>query len=77
MLWDHMHHNLVKKRDGRLLICTGITTIQCQIRCIKINKTTNIVSLAMIFIGLISCIIAFSNDSHSAWTSLLFNNYFF
>ena len=43
----------------------------------KINKNTNIASLVMIFIGLISCIIAFSNDSHSAWTNLLFNNYFF
>ena len=31
----------------------------------------------MILIGLISCTTAFINDVHSAWTNILFNNYFF
>ena len=34
-------------------------------------------SLIMIFIGILSAIIAFTSDSHAAWTNLLFNNYFF
>ena len=42
-----------------------------------INKNINIASLVMIAIGLFSGAVAFLSDSHSAWTSLLFNNYFF
>ena len=40
------------------------------------NKNINRASIVMILIGLISCIIAFTNDTHSAWTNILFNNYF-
>ena len=43
----------------------------------KPNKNIDIASMIMILIGLISCITAFVSDSHSAWTNLLFNNYFF
>ena len=43
----------------------------------KINKNISLASTVMILIGLLSCTMAFINDSHSAWTSLLFNNYFF
>lgn len=43
----------------------------------KPNKNLDNASIVMILIGLISCIIAFVTDSHSAWTNLLFNNYFF
>ena len=42
-----------------------------------VNKNINRVSIVMILIGLISCTIAFINDVHSAWTNILFNNYFF
>mgnify|MGYP001386945087 FL=1 len=42
-----------------------------------INKNIRIASLVMIVIGLFSAVVAFMSDSHSAWTSLLFNNYFF
>ena len=41
------------------------------------TRSISIVLFAMIFIGLMSVIIAFINDSHSAWTNILFNNYFF
>ena len=43
----------------------------------KPNKNIDKASIVMILIGLISCITAFVTDSHSAWTNLLFNNYFF
>ena len=43
----------------------------------SINKNMSIATMIMIAIGLLSAIIAFTSDSHSAWTSLLFNNYFF
>ena len=43
----------------------------------SINKNISIATMIMIAIGLLSAIIAFISDSHSAWTSLLFNNYFF
>ncbi len=43
----------------------------------SINKNISIATMIMIAIGLLSAIIAFTSDSHSAWTSLLFNNYFF
>ena len=43
----------------------------------QINKRIIILSAIMIIIGLVSVFFAFTNDSHSAWTSILFNNYFF
>ena len=43
----------------------------------KISKSTHLLSLVLIAIGLISTVYAFINDSHAAWTSLIFNNYFF
>ena len=43
----------------------------------SINKNISVATIIMIVIGLLSAIIAFSSDSHSAWTNLLFNNYFF
>ncbi len=43
----------------------------------QINKRIIILSAIMIIIGLVSVVFAFTNDSHSAWTSILFNNYFF
>jgi len=43
----------------------------------QINKRIMILSAIMIIIGLVSVFFAFTNDSHSAWTSILFNNYFF
>ena len=43
----------------------------------KISKSTHLLSLVLIAIGLISTAYAFINDSHAAWTSLIFNNYFF
>ena len=43
----------------------------------KISKSTHLLSLILIAIGLISTVYAFITDSHAAWTSLIFNNYFF
>ena len=43
----------------------------------KISKNTRLLSLGLILIGIISTSYAFITDSHAAWTSLLFNNYFF
>ncbi len=43
----------------------------------KISKSTHLLSLVLIAIGLISTVYAFINDAHAAWTSLIFNNYFF
>ena len=43
----------------------------------QINKNISNISIALILIGLISSAIAFISNPHSAWTSLLFNNYFF
>ena len=43
----------------------------------KLNTNINNASIIMIVIGLISCALAFASDSHSAWTNILFNNYFF
>ena len=43
----------------------------------KTNKNINTAITVMILLGVVSCVIAFMNDSHSAWTNLLFNNYFF
>lgn len=43
----------------------------------KISKSTHLLSLVLIAVGLISTVYAFINDSHAAWTSLIFNNYFF
>ncbi|MDC3105279.1 quinol:cytochrome C oxidoreductase [bacterium] len=43
----------------------------------KISKNTRLLSLGLILIGVISTSYAFITDSHAAWTSLLFNNYFF
>jgi hypothetical protein len=43
----------------------------------KISKSTNILSIILIVIGFISIVYAFYNDTHAAWTSLIFNNYFF
>ena len=43
----------------------------------KISKSTNVLSLVLIVIGIISTIYAFYSDAHAAWTSLIFNNYFF
>jgi len=42
-----------------------------------VNKNIKILSVCMVFIGVLSTIFAFFIDSHSAWTSVLFNNYFF
>ena len=43
----------------------------------KISKKTHLLSLGLILIGVISTAYAFITDIHAAWTSLLFNNYFF
>ena len=43
----------------------------------KISKNTHLLSLGLILIGVISTAYAFITDTHAAWTSLLFNNYFF
>ena len=43
----------------------------------KISKSTHLLSLGLILIGIISTSYAFLSDAHAAWTSLLFNNYFF
>ena len=43
----------------------------------KISKNTRLLSLGLILIGIISTSYAFITDAHAAWTSLLFNNYFF
>ncbi len=43
----------------------------------KISKNTHLLSLGLILIGVISTSYAFITDIHAAWTSLLFNNYFF
>ena len=43
----------------------------------KISKNTRLLSLVLILIGIISTSYAFITDAHAAWTSLLFNNYFF
>ena len=38
----------------------------------KISKSTHLLSVILIVIGLISTIYAFTNDAHAAWTSLAF-----
>ena len=43
----------------------------------KISKSTHLLSLGLILIGVISTSYAFLSDAKAAWTSLLFNNYFF
>ena len=43
----------------------------------KISKNTRLLTLGLILIGIISTSYAFITDAHAAWTSLLFNNYFF
>ena len=43
----------------------------------KISKSTHLLSLGLILVGIISTAYAFISDAHAAWTSLLFNNYFF
>tara|TARA_B100001057_G_scaffold45585_1_gene40665 strand:- start:3550 stop:4740 length:1191 start_codon:yes stop_codon:yes gene_type:complete len=43
----------------------------------KISKNTHLLSIGLILIGIISTSYAFITDAHSAWTSLIFNNYFF
>ena len=43
----------------------------------KISKNTRLLSLGLILVGIISTSYAFITDAHAAWTSLLFNNYFF
>ena len=43
----------------------------------KLNTNINNTLIIMILIGIVSCILAFITDSHSAWTNILFNNYFF
>ena len=43
----------------------------------KQNNNLKTISLIMIIIGLVSLLVAFLTDAHSAWVSLLFNNYFF
>ena len=43
----------------------------------KISKSSLILSISLIVIGLLSSIYAFIDDAHAAWTSLVFNNYFF
>ena len=43
----------------------------------KISKNTRLLSLGLILIGVVSTSYAFITDAHAAWTSLLFNNYFF
>ena len=43
----------------------------------KQNNNIKTISLIMIIIGVVSMIVAFLTDTHSAWVSLLFNNYFF
>ena len=42
-----------------------------------INKNAKTTSMALIAVGLIALILGFSTDSDRAWSSLLFNNYFF
>jgi hypothetical protein len=62
------------------IVCSRITEKTFKIKLdnmYKQNKKINTVLLIMILIGLISSVISFVTDSHSAWTSLLFNNYFF
>ena len=41
----------------------------------KQNNNLKTISLIMIIIGLVSLLVAFLTDAHSAWVSLLFNNY--
>ena len=43
----------------------------------KISKSSIVFSVILIVVGLVSTIYAFFHDSHAAWTSLIFNNYFF
>ena len=42
-----------------------------------INKNSKNLSMVLMAIGLIALIFGFATDSHAAWPSLLFNNYFF
>ena len=61
-------------------LCSGITKIYLRINQLimyKISKNTHLLSLGLILIGVISTAYAFITDIHAAWTSLLFNNYFF
>jgi len=43
----------------------------------KVTKNTHLVSIVLMLIGVVATSYAFMTDTHSAWTSLVFNNYFF
>ncbi len=43
----------------------------------KVTKNTHLVSIVLILIGTVATSYAFMTDTHAAWTSLVFNNYFF
>tara|TARA_Y100001935_G_scaffold184963_1_gene153593 strand:- start:3075 stop:4265 length:1191 start_codon:yes stop_codon:yes gene_type:complete len=43
----------------------------------KVTKNTHLVSIVLILIGVVATSYAFMTDTHAAWTSLVFNNYFF
>ena len=43
----------------------------------KVTKNTHLVSIVLILIGIVATSYAFMTDTHAAWTSLVFNNYFF
>ena len=43
----------------------------------KVTKNTHLVSIVLMLIGVVATSYAFMTDTHAAWTSLVFNNYFF
>ena len=43
----------------------------------KVTKNTHLVSIVLVLIGIVATSYAFMTDTHAAWTSLVFNNYFF
>ena len=43
----------------------------------QVNKKLKLTSSIMMLVGLIALLYGFFTDQHSAWPSLLFNNYFF
>ena len=43
----------------------------------KVTKNTHLVSTVLMLIGVVATSYAFMTDTHAAWTSLVFNNYFF
>ena len=43
----------------------------------KVTKNIHLVSIVLILIGIVATSYAFMTDTHAAWTSLVFNNYFF